>query len=394
MAQGRTRLTQLVDAAARASERTGKFKSATMRNVTALAFLLAIIGVVWGLLMGFDVHIVVGLAAIFLGIVSGWAQLSFLMYQRAASGRGPALSIVMTVVSVLVTIVGVILLFISVLTPSAVLFGALAGFVMLAAISLIVAPWLITLVANLGEQRAQTAREQLRLDFTAKLHDSVLQTLALIQVNATDSKKVAALAHAQERELRDWLYGDAKAGEQNAQVNDDEFQQFTDSEYQEVDKSTEHATESQEAHLAHNAEPQLMSAKLKHLVAQVEDTTETQMEVVTVGDTPVVAQLDPLFSAAREAMLNAAHHAAPPYSVYAEVNADLVQVFIRDHGDGFEVNHLPAGHLGVSESILGRMKRAGGTADIDSRPGWGTEVKLALRLSPKPGVGTTEGSAA
>jgi signal transduction histidine kinase len=387
-----------VDAAARASEQTtGRFHPATVRNVTLLAFLLAVVGVVWGLMRGLAPHTVFGFAAMFLGVVSGWAQLSFIMNQAEGAGvddkavnpadsTGPAnpsgaqrhqnraVSIAMTVLSVIVTIVGVIMLFVDLLPPAAILYGALAGFVIIVAVSLIVAPWWITLVANLGSQEAATAREQVRLDFTARLHDSVLQTLALIQINAMDSKKVAALAHAQERDLREWLYGDAEAGQSAGKGT-----------------SKNVAESSVPLHAAkETVSDERLSQALKRVVAHVEDTSEQQMELVTVGDCPA-APADFMVAAAREAMLNAVHHGKPPYSVYMEVSGDLVQIFVRDHGDGFDPTHLPAGHLGVAESILGRMKRSGGTADIDSRPGWGTEVKLAARIGRAASSGTQNG---
>lgn len=394
MTERKTRLGHLVDAAAQASENTsGRVHPATVRNVTFLAFFLAIVGVVWALVSGIEFHIALGFAAIFLGIVSGWSQLSFIMNQplggvgsvsraggggpagdealAAASSRSRKVGIAMTILSVIVTIAGVLVLFGGVLGPREVLFGALAGFVILAAVALIIAPWWITLVANLGVQEAQTAREQLRLDFTAHLHDSVLQTLALIQLNADDPKKVAALAHAQERDLREWLYGDmetdSSAGNpRSAAAAGDGVSQAK------VDAS---ATDARA-----DGAPESLSRALKRLVADVEDTTERQIELVMVGDARADEQTAPLLSAAREAMLNAAHHGAPPYSVYLEVSGGFIQLFVRDHGSGFDTTQLPAGHLGVSESILGRMKRNGGTADIDSRPGWGTEVKLTLHV--------------
>lgn len=331
-----------------------------MRNVTILAFALAIAGVIWGLIQGWSPSVVIGVASIFLGVVSGWAQLTFVMnrpFDHTAS-RERVVSVVMIVVSIVVTITGVVMLFSGFLAPSAILFGALAGIILIAAVSLIVAPWWITLVANLGSQEASAAREQLRLDFTARLHDSVLQTLALIQLNATDSKKVAALAHAQERDLREWLYGEADPT---------------------TDKSTSSPSTAEETGT--------FVAALKRIVAEVEDSSQSSIDVVTVGDTPATQRLTPLLAAAREAMRNATHHGSPPVTVYEEASAHLLQVFVRDHGEGFDADNLPTGRMGVSESIIGRMKRAGGTADIVSRPGWGTEVRLSIPLYTEPTKG-------
>lgn len=353
-----TRLSNLVDAAARASKTTSsRFHEASMRNVTILAFALAIAGVVWGFIQGWSPSIVIGVASIFLGVVSGWAQLTFVMNQQLdhTASRERVVSVVMIVVSIVVTIAGVVMLFSGFLEPSAILFGALAGIIMIAAVSLIVAPWWITLVANLGSQEASTAREQLRLDFTARLHDSVLQTLALIQLNAHDSKKVAALAHAQERDLREWLYGESDAAP-------------TD-----------------EAHQPGSSdEKETFVAALKRIVAEVEDSSQSSIEVVTVGDTPATNRLNPILAAAREAMRNATHHGNPPVTVYEEASPHLLQVFVRDHGEGFDADRLPTGRMGVSESIVGRMRQAGGTADIVSRPEWGTEVRLSMPLNTEP----------
>ncbi|MCI1935188.1 MAG: ATP-binding protein [Bifidobacteriaceae bacterium] len=398
MTERKTRLGHLVDAAAQASENTsGRVHPATVRNVTSLAFFLAIVGVVWALVSGIEFHIALGFAAIFLGIVSGWSQLSFIMNQplggvgsgddealAAASLRSRKVGIAMTVLSVVVTIAGVLVLFGGVLGPRQVLFGALAGFVILAAVALIIAPWWITLVANLGMQEAKTAREQLRLDFTAHLHDSVLQTLALIQLNADDPKKVAALAHAQERDLREWLYGDMETGSPAGGPSS------AGATAEGVSPAEAGAASTAAPYTGTDSAPESLSRALKRLVADVEDTTERQIELVTVGDARADEQTVPLLSAAREAMLNAAHHGAPPYSVYLEVSGGLIQLFVRDHGSGFDTAHLPAGHLGVSESILGRMKRNGGTADIDSRPGWGTEVKLTLHVDSSQHAGSPQ----
>jgi signal transduction histidine kinase len=385
MTERKTRLGQLVDAAAHASEQTAaRFHPATVRNVTLLAFLLAVIGSVWGFTQGLPFHVVLGLAAMFLGVVSGWAQLSFIMNKETRCSRGHTVSIVMSVLSVLITVVGVVMLFVGLLSPTAILYGSLAGFAMVLAVALIVAPWWITLVANLGAQEAQTAREQVRLDFTARLHDSVLQTLALIQINANDSKKVAALAHAQERDLREWLYGvaenDSSAADGADTAGSASASTSASTSASSVPPVNASASAAARSASAPNPSADTAAHELKRVVAGVEDATEQQMEVVTVGDAPYSRQLEPLMAAAREAMLNAAHHGKPAYSVYMELNGDLLQIFVRDHGDGFDVGNLPVGHLGVSESILGRMKRNGGTADIDSRPGWGTEVKLAIRL--------------
>jgi signal transduction histidine kinase len=170
----------------------------------------------------------------------------------------------------------------------------------------------------------------------AHLHDSVLQTLALIQNRAGASSEVARIARAQERELRDWLYAGASATERD------------------------------------------LAAELREFAARLELDHPVRIEVVVVGETTELATGE-LAAAAREAMLNAARHAGGEVSVYLESSAASVDVFIRDRGSGFTLDDVPEDRLGVRESILGRMRRAGGSARV--RPGAGgvgTEVQLHL----------------
>ena len=131
-----------------------------------------------------------------------------------------------------------------------------------------------------------------------------------------------------------------------------------------------------------------LTHELKRIMARIEDSSRVPIEVVTVGDARYRKEFEPLLSAAAEAALNAVHHGRPPVSVYCEVDPlrlRAVQIFIRDHGDGFDAAADHPGHMGITESIIGRMKRSKGSAQIDSRKGWGTEVKLALPFSPGNG---------
>ena len=181
----------------------------------------------------------------------------------------------------------------------------------------------------------------------AHLHDSVLQTLALIQKHAEDGRTVARLARAQERDLRTWLYGDQAAAEES------------------------------------------LAKTLRSAAAEVEDSHGVPVEVVTVGDTAMTQAVRPVVLAAREAMVNAAKHSgAGKVDVYAETAEDRVEVFVRDRGDGFVVDDVPVDRLGVRRSIIDRMERHGGNATIRSGPGEGTEVRLSMPL-PRP---TTEES--
>jgi signal transduction histidine kinase len=202
----------------------------------------------------------------------------------------------------------------------------------------IFAPWIVRLVRSLTEERGQRIRSQERAEMAAHLHDSVLQTLALVQRRSTDPQEVAALARRQERELRAWL--------------------------------SERPAPGKAASLA----PALEAA-----AAEVEERHGVPVEVVVVGEHELDANLEALVAAAREAMTNAAKFGAgSPVDVYAESNSDAVHVYVRDRGPGFDPADLPPDRHGVRESIVGRMERHGGRARIASGPETGTEVELEL----------------
>ncbi|HET7127996.1 MAG TPA: PspC domain-containing protein [Gaiellaceae bacterium] len=206
--------------------------------------------------------------------------------------------------------------------------GALAG-----ALALVLGPWLWQLAA----ERTERIRLAERAAMAARIHDSVLQTLALVQRDADDAPRVRALARRQERELRRWLYGRGYDG----------------------------ATTVADA--------------LADAVAEVEEAHLTQIELATSGDAPLDSALGELVLAAREAMVNAAKHAqSDEISVYAEVENAAVAIYVRDRGVGFDQAAVPAGRRGIAESIEGRVRTAGGSATITSSPGDGTEVELTM----------------
>jgi len=174
----------------------------------------------------------------------------------------------------------------------------------------------------------------------AHLHDSVLQTLALIQKSSGDAATVSRLARAQERDLRSWLY----AGEA-------------------IDDRS-------------------VASALRGAAAEVEDSHGISVDVVAVGDCPNHETLRPIVAAAREAMTNAAKHAGTGrVDVYAEIDDASVSVFVRDRGAGFDPDAVPEDRLGVRHSIMDRMTRHGGSAEVRSAPGEGTEIRLRL---PRP----------
>jgi signal transduction histidine kinase len=216
-----------------------------------------------------------------------------------------------------------------------VLLAAIAVAVVLA---VIFAPWILRLVRSLTAERAQRIRQQERAEMAAHLHDSVLQTLALVQRRADEPGEVAALARRQERELRAWLANRPAAG----------------------------------------AEARLASA-LEAVAADVEERHGVPVEVVTVGDRELDAAGEAVVAATREAMTNAAKFGGgSTVDVYAESTDGRLQVFVRDRGPGFDPDAVPADRRGLRESIVGRMERHGGRATITSAPGAGTEVELLL----------------
>jgi signal transduction histidine kinase/phage shock protein PspC (stress-responsive transcriptional regulator) len=208
----------------------------------------------------------------------------------------------------------------------------------LAGLAVVLAPWLHRSRAALNQARAEKVRADARADMAAHLHDSVLQTLALIQRHADDPKAVSQLARRQERELRSWLY-------------EEELPETT------------------------------LKAALTAAAAEVEDERGVPVDVVVVGDCDTSDQVQALVRAVREALVNAAKHSgADKIDVYAEVDDDRVEVFVRDRGQGFDPDGVGEDRMGVKGSILDRMERHGGKASIRSRPGEGTEVRLEITL--------------
>jgi signal transduction histidine kinase/phage shock protein PspC (stress-responsive transcriptional regulator) len=220
--------------------------------------------------------------------------------------------------------------------------AALTSVVVVVALALILAPFLWRLGRNLATERAERVRSQERAEVAAHLHDSVLQTLTLMQKRADDPREVSALARRQERELREWLAGeDRRAGEGR------------------------------------------FAASLRAMAEEVEDDHRVAVEVVVVGDAALDDRAEAALGAAREALLNAAKHAPEPgpIRVYAEIDSDTIEVFVRDRGPGFDLTSVPADRRGVRESIVGRMERAGGSAEVRSVSDGGTEVGITIARS-------------
>jgi signal transduction histidine kinase/phage shock protein PspC (stress-responsive transcriptional regulator) len=215
----------------------------------------------------------------------------------------------------------------------------LATTLVLGGVALIVGPWMAVLMRERAEERRRRLHADARADMAAHLHDSVLQTFALIQ-RTDDPKVIAQLARQQERELRRWLYADSD-------------------------------------------DPAATTVKnaVDRVAGVVEDRFDVAVQTVVVGDVALDTTLEALMGAMGEAATNAAKWSGcDQVSVFAEVEDDGVRVFVRDTGAGFDPEAVAEDRLGLRESIIGRMERVGGTVDIRSSPGDGTEVELFAPL--------------
>ena len=216
--------------------------------------------------------------------------------------------------------------------------GAVGAVFALSGAALVFGPWLARMGQQLGDERRERIRSEERAAMAAHLHDSVLQTLALIQRSAEDPRRTVTLARRQERELREWLYRSPLA--------------------------VGHSTLGPAAAL---------------MVQEVEDLHDVKVELVVVGDRPLDDRVEALLAAVREATVNAAKHAGVDHvSVYVEATADGMHAFVRDRGKGFDPETVAPDRRGLAESVRGRITRLGGTAEIESAPGEGTEVRLFL----------------
>ena len=206
------------------------------------------------------------------------------------------------------------------------------------ALLLVLGPWAWRLAAERDAERTGRIRQQERAEMAARVHDSVLQTLALVQREAGDPRRVAALARRQERELRSWLYPEPRV-----------------------------------------ADGAGLGSAIDAAAAEVEELHGVPVELVRTGDVPFDERVESLVLAAREAMANAARHSgADEISTFVDVGEDEIAIYVRDRGRGFDPTAIPEGTHGIAESIRARMARAGGTAELTSEPGAGTEVELRL----------------
>ncbi|HVW40277.1 MAG TPA: PspC domain-containing protein [Amycolatopsis sp.] len=228
-------------------------------------------------------------------------------------------------------------------------FALLAVLATLVGVAVLTVPFWLRMVRDLGDERRARIRTDERAEIAAHLHDSVLQTLALIQKQSDMPKEVARLARGQERELRGWLYGPAGYGAPREQIASG-----------------------------------TVSTAIAAACGEIEDAFAISISQVVVGDAELDEPLTALVQAAREAIVNAAKHSGiEEVSVYAEVEPAAATVFVRDRGKGFDPDAVSDDRHGLADSIRGRMERNGGTVRLRTAPGEGTEVQLEMPIKTK-----------
>ncbi|WP_081769637.1 ATP-binding protein [Nocardia nova] len=228
--------------------------------------------------------------------------------------------------------------------------------VTLIGVGLLTVPLWLRMMRALNAERSARIRNEEREEIASHLHDSVLQTLALIQRQADDPQEVARLARSQERELRKWLFEDSVPAQSS------------------------------------------LAAALRTIAGEVEDQYSVQVTPVIVGDVSMDLgdtgiglpreHFTALLGATREALVNAAKHAGvPTIDVFAEVEPHQVSIFVRDRGAGFDPAEVPADRQGLAKSIHARIERRGGTVEVQTAPGRGTEVRIMMPRTDSEGQG-------
>ncbi|WP_461378819.1 ATP-binding protein [Corynebacterium hesseae] len=305
----------------------------TRRSPLSLVLVfLALAGSAVGVLgvSGASLSVAVPLAVVAVGAVLAW-----LAYDR---GLNTPVGLVAVAAGAVLVIGGVVVAAVTWESGSG--SAILATALTLVGFGALVVPLVLKLWRSLSQEQAAKAVSEERAEIAARLHDSVLQTLALIQKRAGDSREVTRLARAQERELRAWLFD------------------------------------------APSAAPTTCFGALEAACGEVEDLFDMRVSAVTVGeDAELTEAAKLLIQAAREAMVNTGKHAGvDAVDVYAELLAGELSIFVRDRGVGFDVDAIPADRHGIRDSIRARVEGTGGRVRISSTPGEGTEVELAVAL--------------
>lgn len=295
--------------------------------------------IVFGQQMGGNLHLgnLIPLLVIILGAVLAWMQLDNTrrVGLLSAAKMNTPMALLRLGGGIALVITGVIVIVAGSGSWQLMWASVVASLAVLAGVALVLAPWALKFWREFQDERAGRIRESERAEIAAHLHDSVLQTLALIQKNANSATDVTRLARAQERELREWIY-------------------------QDNERSSGALVE-----------------RVKAVCAEAEDLYGQAVEVVAVGDAELTDRGNALIQAVREAVMNGVRHGGTTVSVYVEAGPKGVDVFVKDRGPGFDVTTVPVDRLGVRESVVGRMQRNGGTAEIISSAE-GTEVRLHL----------------
>ena len=302
--------------------------------------LLVLVGAVVGLqLAGVDVRagVLLPLLLIAAGVTVAWSHLDDAERTKwlGTQQQDRGMLWLRLGLGTVVAVIGILVLTIRGGSLAAMGDALLATLAVLVGAALIAAPWVVRLWRDYREEQEVAARANERADIAAHLHDSVLQTLALIQRRSHDPASVTQLARAQERELRSWLYAGPSGSDET------------------------------------------LASAVTAAAHDVEDLNGVVIDLVVTGDRPLEEHGTALTRAVREAMLNATRHGRPPVTAYVEIGPTGVEAFVRDRGEGFELADVPEDRLGVKASILGRMERHGGTARVRRRED-GTEVELTL----------------
>ncbi len=312
------------------------------RNLSVVAITLGLLAIVrsTGVWLGDTLMVplvVVVAGLVVLGMARGAGSLrssASARFEEVMSGRHARSRVL---VGASLVAFGLVMVSTGTVVPGALRVGAFATAVSILGVALVIGPWITRLAQAAAEDRRERIRSEEREAMAAHLHDSVLQTLALIQRTAEDPRRTASLARQQEHELREWLFGSDSIGTGSfvGEIND--------------------------------------------IAREVEQRYTVRVDVVAVGDAPLDDDLAALGAAAREACVNGAKHSGEAQiSVYVEVTETSAEVFVRDRGRGFDRHATPADRQGIAQSIEGRMIRIGGTSFVESAPGAGTEVHLAL----------------
>ena len=316
----------------------------SMRQVLIGAGLLVVAGLVSAQMLGAELRLdkLWPIVVVLAGAIMAWLQLDDegRAGLRRSTGTLSTGALIRLIVGVALVVTGLLLFLSGIVGLRELLSGLAVAVAVVAGLALVLLPWGLRFWRDYVSERSNRVRAAERADIAAHLHDSVLQTLALIQKRSHDPAQVLTLARAQERELRQWLY------------------------------NTQEPEEGE------------ITEAIRREAAEVEELYLVSINVVAVGECSGLDVHDALLQATREAMTNAAKHAGGTISVYVEAGPGRAEVFVRDRGDGFEVDNVSDDRHGVRESIIGRMERNGGSASIRSTED-GTEVHLTMNEETK-----------